>query len=119
MPSAHVIIAPDDAAVTSFEDLALALRRVACLAADNVAAFVDDFELTELSDAVALSTLMVEVVEVAAELDEGVLTRLRIESERQTINDQAVAPQPAKGNVDSVVAMFREAGRAHRLKPEL
>ena len=112
-----MIIARDDAAVTSFEDLALALRRVACLAANKVAAIVDDFELTEQSDAVALSTLMIEVVKVAAELDEGVLTRLRMEAERRTINDQAVAPQPAaKSNVDSVVAMFRQAGRAHRLK---
>jgi hypothetical protein len=71
-----------------------------------VAAFVDDYELTELSDAVKLSSIMIEAIKTAAELDEGVLTRLRIDAERRTIDGKVVTPQPAQSHANSVAAMF-------------
>jgi hypothetical protein len=115
-----VIIAPDDAAVTSFEDLALALRRVGRLAANKVAAFVDNFELTEISEAVALSRIMVDAVTIAAELDEGVLTRLRIDSERRTIEGKVVPAPAAQSHANSVVAMStRKPVEPKCLRPDL
>ena len=53
-----------------------------CLAANKLVAFIDGFKLTEISDAVTVSEIAIGAVRMAEELDEGVLTRLRIDRER-------------------------------------
>jgi hypothetical protein len=112
-PAARVISAVDDAAVASFEDVARALRHVGQRTAEKLTDFVDSFQPTEIAQAESLVRIMCESISVAAKLDEGVLTRIRIDRERneKTVKPDAGAVGKPMSHVNAVVAMFDKASR--------
>lgn len=112
-PAARVISAVDDATVASFEDVARALRNVGQRTAEKLTDFLDSFQPTEIAQAESLVRIMCESISVAAKLDEGVLTRIRIDRERneKTVKPDAGPEAKPMSHADSVVAMFTRPDR--------
>jgi len=109
-----------DTIAPTFAKAADALLTLGVGCVDKLLAFVQSCEPTELAHAEALSRIMTSAIEVASDLDLGVIAR------HQAAHAAAIARgdtakiidgiemKPAKSHVDSVVAMFSKGTRADR-----